>query len=290
MKSGFNGAALVCAVVLIAFAAGCIGGSSPPAGPGPAQSKTTVARAITKVLAQDSPLGRILVDEKGITLYMFDRDNNGIASCYDQCAKKWPPLVAKGDIMRGEGVPGRLNSIERSDGLRQVAYNDIPLYYYAEDKAPGDVKGQGVNGMWFVLNPLTGPVYPPAEATGSTQPAQEPPATLAQTSTSSPATTAAAGAPGQFIAKASDVPPGSTFEFAYGGDKAILVNFGGQYAAYMNKCTHKGGPGVLEGGVIRCQWHGAEFNPSSGAVLKGPATAPLTPVEVLVYQGGVYAK
>ena len=139
MNAGFNGAALVCVLLLTAFAAGCIGAASPPTGPGPVASKATVARSVTKVLAQDSSLGKILVDEKGMTLYMFDRDNNGIVSCYGQCAEKWPPLIVKGDIMRGEGVPGRLLSIERSDGLRQVAYNDIPLYYFAQDKAPGTI-------------------------------------------------------------------------------------------------------------------------------------------------------
>lgn len=92
-----------------------------------------------------------------------------------------------------------------------------------------------------------------------------------------------------FIAKTADVPAGATFDFSYGGDKAILVNFNGQYTAYVNRCTHKGGPVKLEEAVVRCQWHGAEFDPSTGAVLKGPAAEPLTQIPVSLVGDGVYA-
>ena len=43
--------------------------------------------------------------------------------------------------------------ISRDDGREQVTYNGLPLYYFANDKAPGDTKGQGVGGVWFVAAP-----------------------------------------------------------------------------------------------------------------------------------------
>lgn len=44
-----------------------------------------------------------------------------------------------------------------------------------------------------------------------------------------------------------------------------------------NRCSHRGGPlseGKLVGGCVQCPWHGSEFDPSSGAVRRGPAVVP----------------
>jgi nitrite reductase/ring-hydroxylating ferredoxin subunit len=98
------------------------------------------------------------------------------------------------------------------------------------------------------------------------------------------------GGGGQLIAKAADVPPGSTLEFTINGDNAILININGQYFAYLNKCTHMGGPSKLEGDLITCQWHGSQYKPQTGEVVRGPAAAPLTAVEVEVRGDGVWAK
>jgi nitrite reductase/ring-hydroxylating ferredoxin subunit len=96
--------------------------------------------------------------------------------------------------------------------------------------------------------------------------------------------------PGEAIAKTSDVPEGFTYDFTLDNESAILVNAGGQYMAYVNKCPHKGGHTKLEGDVIRCQLHGAEFKPQTGEVTKGPATAPLTSIPLEVRGDTIYAK
>ena len=51
------------------------------------------------------------------------------------------------------GVPGEARTIDRADGKKQVTYNDIPLYYFAQDDEAGDTYGQGVGGIWFVVHP-----------------------------------------------------------------------------------------------------------------------------------------
>src|SRR4051794_2869992 len=38
--------------------------------------------------------GKALVDEKGMTLYVFDRDAGGKSNCTGQCAQNWPPFAA----------------------------------------------------------------------------------------------------------------------------------------------------------------------------------------------------
>ena len=60
-------------------------------------------------------------------------------------------------MLAGAGVPGKLGSITRADGIKQVTYNDMPLYYWASDMKPGDMTGQGVGGVWFMMSP-TAPI------------------------------------------------------------------------------------------------------------------------------------
>lgn len=104
------------------------------------------------VLVADSSLGSILVDRDGNTLYLFTPDEQGESVCYDQCEANWPPLV--GEVEAGDGVNGSLLGLApRQDGSEQVTYNGWPLYYFANDAAPGDVNGQGVNDVWYVVSP-----------------------------------------------------------------------------------------------------------------------------------------
>ena len=71
-----------------------------------------------------------------------------------------------------EGVPGELGSIERADGVKQAAYNGIPLYTFAGDSAAGDINGEGVGGVWFVVAPgATHGEYAAAPGEGTPVPA-----------------------------------------------------------------------------------------------------------------------
>ena len=98
-------------------------------------------------------LGTILTNQ-GMTLYMFTKDEEGVSNCYDDCAVNWPPLlVGEGDAQVGEGLDGGLTVIDRDDGTRQVAYNDMPLYFWIRDARPGDASGEGVGGVWYVISP-----------------------------------------------------------------------------------------------------------------------------------------
>jgi predicted lipoprotein with Yx(FWY)xxD motif len=103
----------------------------------------------------DSPLGAHLVDGDGLTLYLFDNDEPGVSNCTDDCLASWPPLTVTSEPTPGDGVDGGLvGTIEREDdGSTQVTYDGMPLYYWAGDAAPGDVNGQGVNDVWWVVAP-----------------------------------------------------------------------------------------------------------------------------------------
>jgi predicted lipoprotein with Yx(FWY)xxD motif len=99
-------------------------------------------------------LGEVLVDGDGMTLYLFTQDPPGESVCEGDCADAWPPLIVDDDPRIGDGVDAALvRTITRADGTMQVTYDDAPLYNWAADQQPGDVTGQGVNDVWFVVLP-----------------------------------------------------------------------------------------------------------------------------------------
>ncbi len=118
-----------------------------------APSAAAAQPAGVRVALGNTSLGSILVGPNGLTLYAFTRDQPGESVCYEGCADIWPPLLTEGQPVAGEGVnAGLLGTTRRQDGKLQVTYKGMPLYYWVNDKSPGDVSGQGVNNVWFVVN------------------------------------------------------------------------------------------------------------------------------------------
>jgi predicted lipoprotein with Yx(FWY)xxD motif len=93
-----------------------------------------------------------LVDGRGRALYLFTPDRGrGVSRCYNDCAREWPPLY--GRAYAGRGVQVRhLGWTIREDGRAQVTYHGHPLYYYANDRRPGDARGQGLGGIWYLVD------------------------------------------------------------------------------------------------------------------------------------------
>jgi predicted lipoprotein with Yx(FWY)xxD motif len=115
----------------------------------------TAKSSATKVALAASPLGRILVDSKGITLYDFAKDKGGMSSCYGACASLWPPLTTSGKPIASPGVHASLlGTTKRKDGKLEVTYNGHPLYYWVGDHNRGQTTGQGLDQFgapWWVL-------------------------------------------------------------------------------------------------------------------------------------------
>lgn len=103
----------------------------------------------------ESDLGEIVVDGEGMTVYVFDSDTQGgdSSSCEGACATNWPAVTTDSDAPVVEGVTGEIGTITGVDGATQVTLDGWPLYYFAGDSAAGDVNGQGVNGVWWVVSP-----------------------------------------------------------------------------------------------------------------------------------------
>jgi len=101
--------------------------------------------------------GTILVDgASGMTVYMFTKDtkDSGTSACTGGCLATWPALTvpAGGTPTGGSGVTGTLGTITRADdGTLQVTYNGLPLYFFKNDQAPGDLNGVYEN--WETVKP-----------------------------------------------------------------------------------------------------------------------------------------
>jgi predicted lipoprotein with Yx(FWY)xxD motif len=131
-----------------------------PATEAPAETATggvPVTGAATVAVSESADFGSILVDGEGMSLYVFmaDTQDAGTSACTDaECTAEWPPLTTDGDPVASEGVDETLlGTITRDDGSTQVTYNGWPLHTFADDTAPGDTNGQGMEGKWFLVSP-----------------------------------------------------------------------------------------------------------------------------------------
>ena len=107
--------------------------------------------------AQSASLGTIVTDSKGMTVYLFTKDtaHPSVSNCSGQCAQTWPPVPANSAAVQGIDK-SLVGTITRPDGTKQMTLAGWPLYEYASDTGPGDVKGQGVGGVWFAVTPSGG--------------------------------------------------------------------------------------------------------------------------------------
>ncbi|HLR26719.1 MAG TPA: hypothetical protein VK112_12705 [Fodinibius sp.] len=112
---------------------------------------------------EKKPFGNYLTDAAGMSLYLFNKDAElhrsvSKSTCYDECAEAWPPvLTSGGNIAAGAKVDTTLlGTTERKNGTTQVTYDGYPLYYYIDDKEPGDVNGHDKNEYgadWYLIKP-----------------------------------------------------------------------------------------------------------------------------------------
>lgn len=197
-RASVAGGTLILAAGALLLAA-CGGGSpshtstatQPPGTQSPATAPTTSSSGAaaststgpTVMMASNSKYGPILEDAKGLALYTSTDDTATKSACTGDCLQFWPPLLlpaGQTQPVAGPGVTG-LGTLMRTQGI-QVTYNGKPLYTWVNDKAPGQVTGQGVvdsAGTWHVATVTSGTT--PSPATPTTVPAS-PPTTAAPSS------------------------------------------------------------------------------------------------------------
>ena len=98
--------------------------------------------------AQSGPVKAVngmLVGDKGMTVYTFDKDSAGKSACNGACATNWPPVMAEG------ALSGDYSEVTRDDGKKMIAYKGKPLYYWVKDAKAGDTTGDNVNSTWHIV-------------------------------------------------------------------------------------------------------------------------------------------
>ncbi|MBC8452975.1 MAG: hypothetical protein H8D69_00720 [Chloroflexi bacterium] len=103
-------------------------------------------------VANNSDHGDILTDSKGMTLYIFDRDTEGVTNCSGGCLNAWPPFIVDETPETSDEITATIGTIDLADGTRQVTVNGFPAYYWQGDSVEGDTAGNGVNNAWWVFN------------------------------------------------------------------------------------------------------------------------------------------
>jgi predicted lipoprotein with Yx(FWY)xxD motif len=132
------------------FLAAC-GSTASSAGTGSSPNGTQVVQTATATVSGQSET--ILTDTHGMTLYYFDPDSPTKIACTGGCASTWPPLTTTADnVTGGPGLTLTFSVLNGANG-KQVLANGHPLYTFAQDKAPGDTKGDGLFGKWHVATP-----------------------------------------------------------------------------------------------------------------------------------------
>jgi predicted lipoprotein with Yx(FWY)xxD motif len=152
------------AFALAALLSGCGGTSGTATSPTTAAAQTSAAgssstsapaAATADLKIADSTAGQIVVDGKGMSVYYYTKDvkDSGTSACTGGCLDAWPPVLATADTPAVDGVTGTVGTIATPDGKKQLTVNGMPVYYYAKDLAAGDITGQGVGGVWYLVAP-----------------------------------------------------------------------------------------------------------------------------------------
>jgi predicted lipoprotein with Yx(FWY)xxD motif len=140
----------------VAALAGCSAAGSGSAASGSSSDDSSASAkpaAASSLATATTSLGTVVVDGKGMTVYVFDKDTKDATAsvCSGGCATTWPAVETDSAKPTVSGVTGTVATITGTDGKLQVTLDGWPLYTFANDSAAGDVKGQGVGGIWWAV-------------------------------------------------------------------------------------------------------------------------------------------
>jgi predicted lipoprotein with Yx(FWY)xxD motif len=96
-------------------------------------------------------LGMVLTGPRDMTLYTYANDTEpNKSTCTDACAANWPPFKPEANA---PAPTAPLTVLRRIDGSMQYAWKGKPLYYWKNDKKPGDTGGHKFRDVWFAAQP-----------------------------------------------------------------------------------------------------------------------------------------
>jgi predicted lipoprotein with Yx(FWY)xxD motif len=160
---------LLGATATVLLASACGSSTAPSAG----TSATKAATPGGVLSLATTSLGPVLVDSKGLTVYLLTADHPGHSSCSAACLAYWPlvPAPAGTAVPQVQGIGATLSVTKATSGVSMVTAGRWPLYTFAKDKAPGDVTGEGVKafgGTWYAVSSSGAAVTAPAASVPAT--------------------------------------------------------------------------------------------------------------------------
>jgi len=146
----------ILAIAPILFAVAACGSSSSGSGGASSNSsssnQTSAAPSSVLKVENKAGVGRVVVDDQGFALYTYTPDATNKSNCFGECIKFWPPATVKGSgPLSASGLKGKVTTLTRPDGVKQLVLNGAPLYRFVQDKTPAQVNGQGYQHIWFVI-------------------------------------------------------------------------------------------------------------------------------------------
>ena len=93
------------------------------------------------------------------------------------------------------------------------------------------------------------------------------------------------------VAQSNELDEGELIAIEVDGEPVCLAKVNGCIYAFTDNCTHISGPlneGELDGEVLTCPWHGAQFNITTGKVLRGPARQDIATYPVRIEDNAVF--
>jgi predicted lipoprotein with Yx(FWY)xxD motif len=153
-----RGQAITALAALAVSLTACGSAQTPPGGDstGGLQAKPAdLSGSMMLFIANTEQMGWFVTDGDGLPLYRYDKDvaKPSKSNCEGECQKAWKPVVADKAPMATGVDPITIGTLTRPDGTKQLTIAGWPQYTFAEDKAAGDMKGQGKGGVWFATAP-----------------------------------------------------------------------------------------------------------------------------------------
>lgn len=152
MTAGLSVRGALLAGLLLAAVA-CGGTANAPASPSPTAAPLVKTGSATVSGSSQT----VLVGPNGMTLYYFLQDKGGKITCFGKCLVNWPPLLlpsGQTNVIATSDITGKFTTLTNTEANgQQVLYNNWPLYYWIQDKQPGDATGQNVGKAWHVATP-----------------------------------------------------------------------------------------------------------------------------------------
>ena len=150
------------ALAVVALA-GCSATTTPTTATSATAAASKAPAASPDAATASTKLGQIIVDGKGMTVYVWDKDtaNSGVSACTGPCATLWPAITTTSAKPTVTGITGTVATITGVNGGKQITINGLPIYGFSKDAKPGDTNGQGVLNIWHVLSPAGAKITTP---------------------------------------------------------------------------------------------------------------------------------